>query len=92
MFHNGKLMMKEGNGPFFYLPKVMWDYKHYTVPFLLSQQKQLEHQHFIKEPFENTQVIQTLYTEQYVLKFLAGLGYYDWILWLEFYSTFSFST
>ena len=22
MFHNSKLMMKEGNGPFFYLPKV----------------------------------------------------------------------
>ena len=38
------------------------------------------------------QVIQTLYTEQYVLKFLANLGYYDWILLVEFYSTFSFST
>ena len=22
MFHNSKLLMKEGNGPFFYLPKV----------------------------------------------------------------------
>ena len=39
MFHNSKLMMKEGNGPFFYLPKVMWGYKHYTVAFLLSEQK-----------------------------------------------------
>ena len=24
MFHNSKLMMKDGNGPFFYLPKVIY--------------------------------------------------------------------